>query len=92
MASLVHEMSKQFAKGQYTIHRERQTSMSGRNPVHSVSPSSTCQPDGMSTDTTAGTPSSFGFWPSGTTNLCRRESKGGRGMPVQAFEKTKMIR
>lgn len=48
----------------------------------SVSPFSTCQPDGISTDTIGGTPTSSAFFPFGATSFRSRESNGGRGIPV----------
>lgn len=58
--------------------------MSGTSPVPSMSPSSTCQPDGISTETTVGTPRSAALVPLGTIRRCKNVSNGGRGSPAAA--------
>lgn len=59
------------------------TNISGKKPVPSVSPFSTCQPEGISTDTTGGTPIASAFIPTGTIKCCSNLSKGGRGTPAE---------
>lgn len=58
------------------------TSMSGFRPVFSTSPFSTSHLEGMSTETTGGTPVSVGFAPGGTPSIFTILSNGGRGIPL----------